>query len=230
MALSIRSELVKIPAEEVGMDGVLWLPERHIGIVLFAGGTGSNRLKPPYEYVASVLHNAGFGTLWLDLLTADETHGHQAGSNIGLLTKRLEHACQWLDGHDATRDLPIGLFGASSGTAAVLQLAATPRPGICAIVSRGGRPDLAEQEALGKVSAPTLLIVGGLEDGVIDTNRAAYAALRCKKRFEIVPGATHAFDEPGSLEVVARLARGWFVRHAHIAASDAECAETGRDR
>lgn len=211
------------------MDGALWLPERHIGVILFAGGSGSNRLKPPYEYVASVLHNAGFGTLWLDLLTADETRSPQTDSTIALLATRLECACQWLDGHDATRDLPIGLFGSSSGTAAVLQLAATSRPGICAIVSRGGRPELANQEALGKVTAPTLLIVGGLEDGVIDTNRAAYAALRCKKRFEIVPGATHAFDEPGSLEVVARLARRWFVRHAHTAAGDPEYAEAARD-
>lgn len=221
MALSIRSELVRIPADEVGMDGVLWLPEQHIGVILFASGTGSNRLKPPYEYVASVLHNAGFGTLWLDLLTSDERCGYQASPDIDLLTQRLEHACRWMDDNDATRELPIGLFGSSSGTAAILQLAALPRPGICAIVSRGGRPDLAGADVLGKVNAPTLLIVGGLEDGVIDINRAAYAALHCKKRFEIVPGATHAFDEPGSLEVVARLARAWFLRHAHTANGDA---------
>lgn len=210
--------------DEVEMDGVLRLPEGLIGVILFASGSGSNRLKPPYEYVGSVLHNAGFGTLWLDLLTPAEAPGYQTCTDVGLLTQRLQRACNWLHTHEATCDLPIGLFGSGSGAAAALQLAAMPEPGICAVVSRGGRPDLVGQGALGKVHAPTLLIVGGLEDGVIDTNRAAYAALRCKKRFEIVPGATHAFDEPGSLEVVGRMTRGWFLQHTHIAVVGARAA------
>jgi putative phosphoribosyl transferase len=217
MALLIHSERVRIQADEVEMDGVLWVPEGLNGVILFASGSGSNRLKPPYEYVGSVLHNAKFGTLWLDLLTPAEAPGYQACSDISLLTQRLERACAWLRTHELTRELPIGVFGSSNGTAAALQLAAVPEHGICAIVSRGGRPELAAQGTLGKVHAPTLLIVGGLEDEVVDANRAAYAALRCKKRLEIVPGATHAFDEPGSLEVVARLARTWFFRYAHAA-------------
>jgi putative phosphoribosyl transferase len=217
MALPIQSERVRIHAEEVEMEGMLWLPGDHIGVILIAHGGGNNRVKPPNDYVASVLRDARLGTLWLDLLSPQEAHARRAQSDIALLTERLNAACDWLRQFHATKDLPIGLFGAGNGAAAALQLAATRGRSISAIVSRGGRPDLACHSTLGKISAPTLLIVGGLDDGVVEINRAAYAALRCKKRFEIIPGATHSFEEPGNLEVVARLARGWFLQHSHSA-------------
>ncbi|MEN3294951.1 MAG: hypothetical protein V7642_4204 [Burkholderiales bacterium] len=218
MALPAQSERVRIQSDQEEMEGMLWLPEDHIGVILFAHGGNGNRLKPPNDYVASVLRDARLGTLWLDLLTPQEAaHGHRARCDIALLTARLNAACDWVRQHSATKDLPIGLFGASNCAAAALQLGAARGRVISAIVSRGGRPDLACQSTLGKISAPTLLIVGGLDDGAVEMNRVAYAALRCKKRFEIIPGATHSFEEPGNLEVVARLARGWFLQHSHSA-------------
>jgi putative phosphoribosyl transferase len=217
MTLPTQSERVRIQADDVAMEGMLWLPEDHIGIILIAHGGGSNRVKPPNDYVASVLRDAHLGTLWVDLLAPQEARSHRAHCDIALLTERLNAACEWLRDHEATRELPIGLFGAGNGAAAALQLAAARGRAISAIVSRGGRPDLTCQTTLGKISAPTLLIVGGLDDGVVEINRAAYAALRCKKRFEIIPGATHSFEEPGNLEVVARLARGWFLQHSYSA-------------
>lgn len=217
MTLPKHSERVRIQTDDAEIDGMLWLPEDHIGIILFAHGGAGNRVKPPNDYVASVLRTARLGTLWLDLLTAEESHGHRARYDITLLAERLNTACDWLRQNGATKDLPIGLFGTGNGAAAILQLAATHGRGICAIVSRGGRPDLAGHNMLGKISVPTLLIVGELDNGVVATNRVAYAALRCKKRFEIIPGATHSFEEPGNLEVVARLARGWFMQHFHAA-------------
>jgi putative phosphoribosyl transferase len=215
MTAVTHSERVRIRAGDMDIDGMLCLPEEHIGIILFAHSGASNRVKTPNDYVASVLRDAHLGTLWLDLLSAQETRSHRARSDIGLLTARLAAACDWLGEHAATQDLPVGLFGASNCAAAALQVAAARGRAIAALVSRGGRPDLASQDTLGQISAPTLLIVGGLDDGVLDTNRNAYAALRCKKRFEIIPGATHSFEEPGNLEVVARLARGWFLQHTH---------------
>lgn len=216
MVLSIQVETVKIAAGEVAMEGVLWLPQDHAGVVVFASASSGNRARPPNDYVASALRNARLGTLWLDLQAQEGASTQQAHPDIAVLTARLNAACDWLRQNEATRDLPVGLFGASYGAAAVLQLAAARGRGICAVVLRGGRPDLAAHGTLGKISAPTLLIVGGLDDLVIGTNRAAYAALRCKKRFEIVPGATHSFEEPGSPEVVARLARSWFLQHADV--------------
>jgi putative phosphoribosyl transferase len=215
MGLSMHIEPVRIDAGQIHMDGMLWLPPEQSGVVVFAGGTGSNRVKPPNDYVASVLRSARLGTLWLDLQWHDDWNGGRP--DVSALAEQLGAACDWLRQHDATRESPIGLFGASHAAAAALQLAAARGRGISAVVLRGGRPDLALNGTLGKVSAPTLLIVGGLDDGLIGTNRAAYAALRCKKRFEIIPGATHSFEEPGSLEVVARLARGWFLQHADAA-------------
>jgi putative phosphoribosyl transferase len=196
MTAVTHSERVRIRTGDAEMDGMLWLPEGHIGIILFAHSGAGNRIKPPSDYVASVLRDAHMGTLWLDLLSEQETRGHRAQSDIGLLTARLDAACGWLLEHPATQDLPIGLFVAGNCAAAALQLAAARGRVISALVSRGGRPDLACQDTLGKISAPTLLIVGGLDEGVIETNRNAYAALRCKKRFEIIPGATHSFEEP----------------------------------
>jgi putative phosphoribosyl transferase len=219
MGLSIHSEQVRVEADEVSLEGVLWLPEHQIGAVLFGSGNGGNRLKPPNDYVASVLRNAGLATLWLDLVTAQEARSYQARLDICLLARRLSAACDWLRQYGATSDLPIGLFGVSDGAAAALQLASERGGSISALVSRGGHPELVSHGAIGKISAPTLLIVGGLDDDVLDMNRTAYAALRCEKRLEIIPGGTHFFDEPGSLEVVARLARAWFVRHTDAARS-----------
>jgi putative phosphoribosyl transferase len=215
MALSIYSERIRIQAGKVEMEGMLRLPQDQIGIVLFAGSTGSNRIKPPNDYVGSVLRNARLGTLWLELFTPGEERSRQ-GDDIEALTQRLGAACDWLAQHDATRDVPMGMYGASSGAAAAMQLAAERGRAISAIVSRGGRPDLASHGILGKIHAPTLLIVGGLDEGGVHLNRAAYAALRCRKRLEIIPGATRTFEEPGSLEVVARLARGWFLQNAQV--------------
>lgn len=216
MALSMQVENVRIEAGSIAMEGALWLPQDHIGVILFANIGGSNRVRPPNDYVASVLHSARFATLWLDLLTTQEARKRELRSDVGLLAGRMNAGCEWLRQYPATRDVPIGLFGSSSGAAAALQLAAERGRGIAAIVSRGGRPDQAAQGALGKISVPTLLIVGGLDDGVVQLNRAAYAALRCKKRIEIIPGATQSFEETGNPEVIARLARRWFVRYSSV--------------
>jgi len=209
--LSIPTEPVKIATGALTIDGMLWLPEAPLGVVLFAGGNRNSRVKPRHDYVASMLRSACMGTLWLDLLPPRERD--EEAIDIDLLTERLAAACDWLRAQEPTRDLPLGLFGASHGAAAVLQVAALLGRDVAAVVLRSGRPDLAAHGVLAQISAPTLLLVGGLDDRVIDTNRAAYAALRCKKRFEIVPGATHLFEEPGSLEVVARMSRGWFLQH-----------------
>jgi putative phosphoribosyl transferase len=214
MPLSMQIEHVAIKADSADMQGVLWLPQDHIGIIVFGNCGEARRLKPPNDYVASVLHNARLGTLWLDLLLPQEVQQKEKQIDVALLANRLNAACEWLRQYHLTKELPIGLFGSSCAAAAALELAAERGRSIAAIVSRSGRTDLAGKDKLCKVSAPTLLIVGGLDDGVIELNREAYATLRCKKKIEIIPGATHAFDEPGSVEVVARLARGWFVRHS----------------
>jgi putative phosphoribosyl transferase len=217
MALSMRSERVRIQAGEAQLEGMLWLPEDQIQIILFAHSGSANRVKPPNDYVASVLREARLGTLWLDLLMPGESGSRRICADIELLTKRLEAACDWLREYAATRHLPIGLFGASNCATAVLRLAAARSRGISAVVARGGLPDTENHSALARINAPTLLIAGGLDDGAVAKNRAAYAALRCKKRFEIIPGATRSFEEPGNLEVVARLARAWFLRHSQPA-------------
>lgn len=216
MVLAMRSESVNIKVDQADMEGMLSLPEGCTGVILFAHHSGSCRVKPPNDYVASVLRSARLGTMWLDLLAPQETGSPGSRADIEMLAGRLDAACNWLRRHGPTRDLSLGVYGTGNGVAAALYLAAA-RGGISAIVSRGGYPGLVGNSALGKVNAPTLLIVGGLDDRVVAMNRAAYAALRCKKRFEIIPGATHSFEEPGSLEVVARLARGWFLQHSNFA-------------
>jgi putative phosphoribosyl transferase len=213
MASSAQSQLVRIATDSVQVEGMLEIPQDAIGIVLFAHGSGSSRLSPRNNYVAAVLRSAKIGTLLLDLLTPQEDQDYRTRFDISLLTRRLLDATKWLQQSDQTRSLPIGLFGASTGAAAALQVAAILGPAIGAVVSRGGRPDLAGKEALEKVVAPTLLIVGGLDDVVIKLNQEAYAALNCEKQLVIVPGATHLFEEPGTLETVAQLARDWFVAH-----------------
>ena len=209
-----NQDLVTIPSgQATTMEGMLELPDQPRGVVLFAHGSGSSRLSPRNNYVAQVLRAAGTGTLLLDLLTPQEDRLTENRFNIPLLTQRLGDAAAWLRAHPDTAQLPLGLFGASTGAAAALQLAAIRGPVIAAVVSRGGRPDLAGRPALERVAAPTLLIVGGDDDIVIALNRKALAELNCEKEIVIVPGAAHLFEEPGTLEEVARLASGWFARH-----------------
>ena len=196
------------------MNGAdLIIPQRAAGVVLFAHGSGSSRHSPRNKYVANQLREARLGTLLIDLLTPEEDETYRTRFDIGLLTQRLAGAARSLAREPQTKDLPVGLFGASTGAAAALEVAAALPEAIRAVVSRGGRPDLASRVALHKVKAPTLLIVGGDDAGVIELNEQAYAELGCEKRLEIVPGATHLFEEPGTLEEVARLAAEWFTRH-----------------
>lgn len=206
-----RVRNVAIASGPTNLDGTLTLPANATGVVLFAHGSGSSRHSPRNTFVAGVLNAAGIGTLLFDLLTSTEDRDYQTRFDIALLTSRLLAATGWArNDADATR-LPLGYFGASTGAAAALAAAAVPGNDIAAVVSRGGRPDLAGADALARVVAPTLLIVGGRDDVVIDLNRAAHAHLRCEKRLTIVPGATHLFEEPGTLEEVAAAASAWFL-------------------
>jgi putative phosphoribosyl transferase len=209
-------EIVRVTAGSVTLEGNLTLPEEARGIVLFAHGSGSSRLSPRNRYVARILNEAKLATLLVDLLTPEEeaidVRTAHLRFDIGLLAERLVGAADWLVQHPDTNQLRIGYFGASTGAAAAL-MAAVVRPDVVgAVVSRGGRPDLAGR-ALAQVRAPTLLIVGGHDVEVLDLNRAALAQLRAEKDLVIVPGATHLFEEPGALDQVARLARDWFERH-----------------
>ena len=196
------------------MNGAdLEVPANARGAVLFAHGSGSSRHSPRNRYVAKVLNQAGLATLLIDLLTPQEDAERENRFDIVLLVERLAGALCHLQAEPRTARLPVGLFGASTGAAAALEFAAASPDSVRAVVSRGGRPDLASRAALHKVKAPTLLIVGGDDAGVIELNEQAYAALGCEKRLEIVPGASHLFEEPGTLEEVARLAAQWFTRH-----------------
>ena len=207
---STVDEDVEIRTGDAVLGGRLHLPPAG-GVVVFAHGSGSGRHSPRNRAVARVLERAGLGTLLMDLLSHEEELDRRAVFDIGLLAGRLGAATAWLRGRTGP-ERPIGWFGASTGAAAALWAAAEPDAGIAAIVSRGGRPDLAG-ERLGSVGAPTLLIVGGADTEVLALNRQAAARLRCQHRLEIVPGATHLFEEPGALDVVAELARDWFTRH-----------------
>lgn len=207
------STLVHIPAGDVTVEGMLEMPDEACGLVLFAHGSGSSRHSPRNNYVAGVLRAAGVGTLLMDLLTPDEDRDYSRRFDIGLLTQRLLDAAHWVAAQAATQHLPLGFFGASTGAAAALEAAAVLGDRARAVVSRGGRPDLASELALQQVRAPTLLLVGGYDDGVIDLNQIAYDQLGCEKEMVIVPGATHLFEEPGTLEAVASRAAGWFAEH-----------------
>ncbi|MBZ0094981.1 MAG: dienelactone hydrolase family protein [Sulfuricella sp.] len=210
MKTSEFSHLAAIPAGPVTLEGMLELPENAPGVVLFAHGSGSSRLSPRNNYVARVLRDAGLGTLLIDLLTLHEDTDYATRFDIPLLTRRLLAATRWLQNEERTKSLAIGYFGASTGAAAALQAAAEEGGKIAAVVSRGGRPDLAGEEALNRVAAPTLLIVGGFDDVVIGLNQEAHRALRCEKELIVIPGATHLFEEPGTLEQVAMHAAHWF--------------------
>ncbi len=203
---------VKIPVEGVTLEGDLVLPEKPKGIVLFAHGSGSSRLSPRNTFVARVLQKAGVATLLFDLLTEKEDMVYETRFDIPLLAQRLVAATRWAISQKETQGLSIGYFGASTGAAAALIAAAELQDTIQAVVSRGGRPDLA-MEHLARVKAPTFFIVGGFDDVVIELNQKAYDHLTSEKKMEIVPGATHLFEEPGTLEQVADLARDWFVKH-----------------
>lgn len=206
------NRIVHIPANGIQLEGALIISSAAQGIVLFAHGSGSSRRSPRNNFVAEVLNEAGMGTLLMDLLIRKEDAIYENRFDIDLLTWRLERITQWIMEQPESKNLDIGYFGASTGAAAALQAAATFGSSIGAVVSRGGRPDLA-MAALPRVKSPTLLIVGGCDDVVIDLNRQAYANLTAEKHLAIVPGATHLFEEPGTLQEVARLAAEWFQRH-----------------
>ena len=214
---------VIIPAGAASLAGDLTVPAGANGVVLFAHGSGSSRASPRNVWVAARLARAGLATLLFDLLTSDEeqrdVHTREHRFDIALLSQRLVLATDWVDAQPELRALPIGYFGASTGAGAALVAAAERRDRIGAVVSRGGRPDLAGVDALARVTAATLLIVGGNDDAVIDLNRRALAAMRCEKRLEIVPGATHLFEEPGALEQVATLASQWLVEFLVVQAA-----------
>lgn len=210
-----REHLVRISAEGVTLDGGLAIPPESEGVVLFAHGSGSSRHSPRNNYVARVLRNAGVGTLLFDLLTEKEDQIYETRFDIDLLTRRLIAATRWFTEQPHTRKLAVGYFGSSTGAASALRAAAELGPVVGAVVSRGGRPDLAGR-ALPHVQAPTLLIVGGDDLPVIDLNQQAYDQMKAEKELRIIPGATHLFEEPGTLEEVARLAADWFQRHLRV--------------
>jgi pimeloyl-ACP methyl ester carboxylesterase len=209
-----RSDTTDVRISPLGLDGILGLPgpAEAEGIVLFAHGSGSGRLSPRNNYVAAALRSAGLATLLFDLLTDEKAADRRNVFDIELLAERLALATAWLGHREDTESLPIGYFGASTGAAAALVAAARLQENIGAIVSRGGRPDMAGP-LLGQVRAPTLLIVGGDDAGVVELNEQAFAKLQCEKCLEIVPRATHLFEEPGALDQVIDLARQWFTRH-----------------
>jgi dienelactone hydrolase len=216
MKRQVESQAVSIPFANGVIEADLNIPQGCRGIVLFAHGSGSSRFSPRNKYVAGVLNESGFSTLLLDLLTASEEQIDSRTAHlrfdIPLLAQRLLVATDWIVTRRSADALPIGYFGASTGAAAALVAAAQRQDLIQAVVSRGGRPDLAGS-ALPKVMAPTLLIVGGYDGPVIELNQIAAASLRAEHRLEIVPRATHLFEEPGALEKVAELARDWFEQH-----------------
>src|SRR5436309_10238344 len=215
MQLMPGSEMT-IRVKDVSLSGELNVPQKALGLVLFAHGSGSSRHSPRNQSVARTIREAGVGTMLFDLLTAEEEavdiHTRHLRFDIGLLADRLIDATDWIKGEFDY--LSVGYFGSSTGGGAALVAAAEVGDRVGAVVSRGGRPDLAG-DALPKVKSPTLLIVGGLDYQVIEMNEAAFARMRCEKELKIVPGATHLFEESGTLEEVARLAADWFGRHLH---------------
>ncbi len=194
------------------LEGLLRVPEPAYRMVVFAHGSGSGRLSPRNNAVAEAFGRAGIATLLFDLLTEEEAADRRHVFDIALLAERLGEAIDWLDGRDDVGRLPLGLFGASTGAAAALVAASEEAGRVEAVVSRGGRPDLAGS-ALPRVEAATLLIVGGEDGEVLELNRQAFAQMHCVRALKIVPGATHLFEEPGTLEQVAELARDWFLAH-----------------
>ena len=216
--LAIEHLSVSVPANAVQLDGTLSVPTAASGVVLFAHGSGSSRHSPRNRYVADLLNENGLATLLIDLLTADEQEVDQQTTqlrfNIPFLAKRLVEITEWLARHPEVHGLQIGHFGASTGAGAALMAAAKVPALVRAVVSRGGRPDLAGR-ALARVEAPTLLIVGGADRVVLDLNRQAFDQMYCEKRLEVIPGASHLFEEKGALKKVAALAAEWFAKKLH---------------
>ncbi|WER44695.1 alpha/beta hydrolase [Cupriavidus sp. WKF15] len=211
----IASEPVLIHADDVALQGDLAMPEAPIGLVLFAHGSGSSRHSPRNRLVASMLNDADIGTLLFDLLTPDEDVGLRRRFDIALLSDRLRAATQSVKSLARQRSLRLGYFGASTGAAAAVRAAADPpaRMHIDAVMSRGGRVDLAGHEALSRLASPLLMIVGEADPVVVNLSARAAAWMTCEKRLEVIPGATHLFEEPGAMELVARLASNWFRDH-----------------
>lgn len=209
---SPREHTVRITKGKLALEGILGLPAGSRGVVVFAHGSGSGRFSPRNNFVARHLQQNGLATLLLDLLTPEEADDRRKVFDIDLLADRLLLAKAWLGEEPRTKYLEIGYFGASTGAGAALQAAARDPASIRAVVSRGGRPDLAEPY-LASVTAPTLLIIGGYDEPVIEMNQAAYELLTCEKKLVIIPGATHLFEEPGTLEQVADHAGRWFQRY-----------------
>jgi putative phosphoribosyl transferase len=207
-----REQAVEVKTGRVRLQGILGLPASMTGVVLFAHGSGSGRLSPRNTFVAHTLQEGGLATLLIDLLEEEEAEDRRKVFDIDLLADRLLAATEWLTQEPATQGVQVGYFGASTGAGAALQAAARAPESVAAVVSRGGRPDLA-MPYLPRVKAPTLLIVGGHDVPVIQMNQEALAQLNCPKELVIVPGATHLFEEPGTLEEVAGLALRWFVRY-----------------
>ena|SRR5579883_1064582 len=212
MNTALVEKSVHISTDGLSLEGILSIPPEAKGIVVFAHGSGSSRLSPRNTFVAGQLQNNGIASLLIDLLSAQEDEEYATRFDINLLTSRLIGITQWLQKNADTKHLSLCLFGASTGAAAALQAAARLGKSVRAVVSRGGRPDLAA-DVLDKVQSPTLLIVGGDDYGVIELNQRAYAKIRCEKKLEIVKGATHLFEEPGTLEEVALLAARWFKKY-----------------
>ena len=212
METKFSTQAIRIPAAGARLHGDLTLPDSAKGIVIFSHGSGSSRKSPRNRFVAAQLQENGMATLLLDLLTENEDAVYETRFDIGLLSRRLKEVVLWAMENVDTKGLPIGLFGASTGAASALRVAADLREAVRAVVSRGGRPDLAG-DALPQVTAPTLLLVGSLDFGVIELNQAAFDQLTCIKKMQLVHGATHLFEEPGKLDEVAVLAARWFEEH-----------------
>ena len=212
MVIHYYEEIVHIKVNSIKIEGSLEIPANAKGIVLFAHGSGSSRYSPRNNFVAQVLRQNGLATLLIDLLTETEDLIYKTRFDIDLLTDRLLTATKWLQNNAKTEKLSISYFGASTGAAAALKAAARLGKQINTVVSRGGRPDLAEPD-LPKIQSPTLLIVGGNDEAVLELNQDAYNKLTVEKELVIIPGATHLFGEPGALEEVANLAATWFKQH-----------------
>lgn len=207
-----RSRQVEIPAGEVLLGGEMVFPASPAGVIIFAHGSGSSRHSSRNRFVATELNRRGFATLLFDLLTAREDQVRAARFDISLLCRRLEAALEWVRAQPDLVKLPVGLFGASTGAAAAIMLAAARPEAVTAVVSRGGRPDLAGASALARIRTHTLLIVGGADTEVLELNRIARTAMSAWAELTIVPGATHLFEEPGALEQAATFAADWFAR------------------
>lgn len=229
MSTSQTTREIEISAAGQRLQGTLTVPPGAAAVVLFAHGSGSGRFSPRNQFVAESLNRAGLATLLIDLLSDDDAGDARKVFNIELLADRLLTATHWLHHHKATQPMSVGYFGASTGAAAALTAAARCGEKVGAIVSRGGRPDLAHGE-LPHVHAPTLLIVGSRDEEVLELNRQALALLRCPRELVIVPGASHLFPESGALEEVARLAGDWFVRHLGQASAPDSRRIDGLDR